>query len=1006
MFTLRCFGEVVASDARGTRISLRSRKHTGLLLYLVAHPGTVHMRETLADLLWDSRDRKARHSLSQALYDIRSSVGPVIAVDANTVRLVPQRVTYELDAFERAFRAGDHETVIDLYRGDFAPGLLNLGADEFERWLDGERERCRVLVAMALKNVQQAAEERGDWDQTCLAALRLVRQNEFDEHAHSTLMRALCMKGDYASALAYYRALEKCGWVASAATLTETAAWARSQLDGAPPVVREPHEPQLSNRGGEFRQLSLALRSSRALPVRLVLAGERGLGREDVVRSFARSVYSGGGLVQWLPPDLAGAREDLATELDRYPGKTRLIVIKADVGDWAAVDDVMRTADFSGALVVGFSNPEAARQAEAAHLVDFVIPFDPLTIDACAASLRLIERDCSRPQALESARLSGGNPALARAILGAWMRHGFSPATAGDRESGGRLAYEQSAEVRSIVGDQLETLSLAEERLATALVLLTRAARAHAESVVAGHSSRNALEGLRAKGWLHSEAGQWTVSRPLAGAVLTWNLPPDEKTKVHLAAAQTLEHAGLGARAAAASEFAAAGESSRAFGLACDAAKGALREGRSPVAGQAAALAFEHATAGTDRLHSGLLLTEAEFQRGRFRRATSVLHQISAVADTGNDLGRVQLALARAAVAAGDRLTTGLHRQNLAEASSQATDPALLRALAVQTAVLDATEPASSRSGRPGFERIRTHLRGVVREDVDYAGVWCDAFRLLFHRVGGRNGLAEARLVLETYRHGLGRLGYEGLRTATAAEFWVAMRGARLHDALQLLEDTSRTPSQDRHENRHESANLNNRGAVLLELGNFEQALEELGRCREMDEALESPPQARAYALMNQAQCFFFKGEYARCREYMEQLLRRPGHTGQHPFGAQAWALTGLLAMTEDDQREVEACLELLGDGSNGVGENDRYLVTWFRAAAMGTRDRRETVANLIEAAEHTAEIDRLSAEKLRVLAGTYSPPNGPGDQREACGFLRSAGASWFVRFAHNWQRA
>lgn len=1002
MLTLRCFGEVAASDARGAKITLRSRKHMGLLLYLVAHPGTIHMREKLADLLWDGRDRKARHSLSQALYDIRSSMGPVITVDVNTVRLVPQRVTYELDAFERAFKARDHETVIDLYRGEFAPDLLNLGADEFERWLDGERERCRVLIAMALRNVQQAAEESGDWDQTCLAALRLVRQNEFDEHAHSTLMRALCMKGDHASALEYYRALEKCGWVASAAELTETAAWARSQLDGAPPVVRERYEPQMSDRGGEFRQLRLALRSSRAVPVRLVVAGERGLGREDVVRNFARFVHSGGGLVQWLSPDLAATRESLASELGRFPRKTRLIVIRADIRAWATVDEVMRTANFSGAMVVGFSNPAVAREAADACLADFVITFDPLTTDACAASLRATERGCSPHQAVESARLSGGNPSLARAILRAWMRHGFSPATVTERESGGRLAYERSAEVRSLVGDQLEALSLPEGRLAMTLSLLTPPARAHAELIVAGQSSGDALEGLRAKGWLHSETDQWTLSRPLAGAVLAWTLPPDERTKVHLATARTLEHAGLGARAAAASEFAAAGESSRAFSLACRVAKGALREGRSPVAGQAAALAFEHATVGADRLRSGFLLSEAEFQRGRFRRAVSVLHQIASVAETGNDLSRVQLALARAAVAAGDRLTTGLHRQNLAEARGHATDATLGRALTVQMAVLEAMDTTSRRNGKPGFEGIRKHLRGMVREDADYAGVWCDAFRLLFHEVGGRSGLTEARLVLETHRLGLGRLGYEGVRAATAAEFWVAMRGARLHDALRLLEDTSETAN----ENRHESANLNNLGAVLLELGEFERALDELGRCREMDEALESPPEARAYALLNQAECVFFKGDYARCREYMEQLLGRPGHMGQHPFGAQAWALKGLLAMTDDDQHEVEACLESLGDCCDGVGENDLYLVTWFRAAAMGTRDRRDAIAGLIEAADHTAEIDRLSAEKLRVLAGTYSPPNRPGDQREACGFLRSAGASWFVRFAHNWLRA
>ncbi len=1002
MLTLRCFGEVAASDARGARIPLRSRKHTGLLLYLVAHPRTVHMRGKLAHLLWDGRDRKARHSLSQALYDIRSSMGPVIMVDANTVRLVPRRVMYELDAFEQAFQTRDHETVIDLYRGEFAPDLLNLGADEFERWLDGERERCRVLIAMALKNAQQAAEERGDWDQTCLAAIRLVRQNEFDEQAHCTLMRALCMKGDYASALAYYRTLQKHGWVTNAVKLTEMATWVRNQLDAAPLVVRERQEPQTSGRGREFRQLSVALRSSGPLPVRLVMAGERGLGREGVVRSFARLVYSDGGVVQWLPSDRSGERESLATELGRHPRKTRLIVIRAGVRDWAEVDEVMRISDLSGAMVVGFSDPEAARRAKAASLVDFVVTFDPLATDECAASLQATERGCSPRQAAEGARLSGGNPGLARAIVRVWIRHRFSPMGISGREAGARLAYERSAEVRSLVDGQLETLSVQEGRLAATLGLLTRAARTHAELIVDRQSSGNALGGLRAKGWLRSETDHWTLSRPLAGDVLAWHLPPDERTKVHLAAARSLEKEGLGARAAAASEFGAAGESSRAFGLACEVAREALQEGRSPVAGQAAALAFEHATAGAERLRSGFLLSEAESQRGRFRRAIGVLHQIAAVADTGNDLSRVQLELARAAVASGDRLTTGVHRKNLEEARGHTTDPALERALIVQLAVLEATDTRRRRSRSPAVQTIRTHLRGLGREDAPFAGVWCDAFRLLFHHIGRRSGLDEARLALETYRYRLGRLGYEGQRAAAAAEFWVAMRGARLHDALQLLEEASET----RDENRHVSADLNNLGAVLMELGNFDRALDELGRCREIDEALESPPEARAYALLNQAQCAFFKGDYTLCRGYMEQLLRGAGHVAQHPFGAQARALAGLLAVTDDNAPEVESCLELLEDCPEGAGENDLYLVTWFRAAALGPRDRRNAIAGLIEAADHTAVVDRLSAEKLKVLAGTYSPPNRPGDQREACGFLRSAGASWFVRFANNWLHA
>lgn len=1002
MLTLRCFGEVAVSDARGARISLRSRKHMGLLLYLVAHPRTVHMRGRLADLLWDGGEQKARHSLSQALYDIRSSVGPVVTVDINSVRLVARRVAYELDAFERAFQARDHETVIDLYRGEFAPDLLNLGADEFERWLDGERERSRVLVAMALRNALQAAEERGDWDRTCLAALRLVRQNEFDEEAHCTLMRALTMKGDYHSALAYYRAVEKRGTLSDPTILSKMAAWARNQLDGVPPMVRERREPRRSDRGEEFRQLSMAFRSSRAVPVRLAVAGERGLGREDVVRSFAGFADSGGALVQWVPARLEGSRESLAKELRRHARRPRLIVLRADARDWVAVDEVVQTADLSGAMVLGFSDPPTARQAEAAGLVDSVIDFDPLPAEACTALLLATERGCDPRQAAESARLSGGNPGLARAVLRAWLRHGFSPTGIDGRESGARLAYERSAEVRSLVEDQLETLSPAERRLAATLMLLTRPARAHAESIVAGHQSGEALVGLQAKGWLGSDAHYWTLSRPLAGGVLTWRLPPEERKSIHLAAARTLEIKGLDGRAAAASEFAAAGEPSRAVDLAREVATDAVREGRSPIAGQAAALAFEHATAEADRLRSGFLLAEAEAQRGRFRRAISVLHQIAPVADTGNDLSRIHLELARASVAVGERPGTGLHRQHLAEAREYTTDPALTRALAVQLVLLEVTDAVRWSGRRLEVETIRRHLGRIAREDAPYAGVWCDAFRLLFHQVASQSGLDEARVVLETYRHRLGWLGYEGRRAATAAEFWVAMRGARLHDALQLLEDTS----ERYNENRHESANLNNLGAVLLELGDFDRALDELGRCRQMDEALESPPQARAYPLLNQAQCVFFKGDYARSRGYMEQLLRRPGHLDHHPFAAQARALTGLLAMVDGDRHEVESCLEFLEDCSHGAGEDDLYLVTWFRAAASGAGDRRGAIAGLIEAADHMAGIDRLSAEKLRVLAGTYAPSSRPGDQREARGFLRSAGASWFVRFANNWLRA
>ncbi|MFV1988257.1 MAG: BTAD domain-containing putative transcriptional regulator, partial [Gemmatimonadota bacterium] len=207
MFELRCFGQVTVVDDAGLERRLRSRKHLGLLVYLLAHPRTTHPREDLAYLLWDGTGSKARHSLSQALYDIRSNVDGVMDVSSTSVRIRPGRILYHAEAFERAVESGDHNRALDLYHGEFAPDLQGLGVETFDRWVDAEREHCRVLASLGLRNAQRAAEERGDWDRMCLASLHLVQMNEFDEEAHCALMRGLWMKGDPASALRHYRVL-------------------------------------------------------------------------------------------------------------------------------------------------------------------------------------------------------------------------------------------------------------------------------------------------------------------------------------------------------------------------------------------------------------------------------------------------------------------------------------------------------------------------------------------------------------------------------------------------------------------------------------------------------------------------------------------------------------------------------------------------------------------------------------------------------------------------------
>ena len=1010
MLTLRCFGGVAALDTRGFHISLRSRKHTALLLYLVAHPRTVHVREDLARLLWGTQNRRSRHSLSQAVYDIRSKMGPVVAVDANSVRLLPDRIDYELDGFERALKTKSHDAVLDIYRGEFAPDLAGMGAERFDRWLDAERERCRVLVALALRNAQRAAEENGDWDQTCLAALRLVRQNEFDEEAHRALIRGLCMKGDHASVLAHYRTIGSDRQLGTALPLSQLVQWAEGESEAAGFAVREPNATHLYGRSVEFRKLTAAFYDSCPVPLRVAVAGERGMGRSAVLREFARFVASEGGIVQWLAGSLASPSE-LAAELQRHAGRLRLIVIRADPEHWATVNDALGTSDLSGAMIACLSGKRFARKARAARQVDVVLPFDPLDDESCAVAVNRVDELCSPRQAVESTRLSGGNPALARAIAQTWLRYRYEPDGGGAPNGGCRLAYDKSEEVRQLVHSQFESLAPEERGVVAILSLLAPAARAHAELIFAAgalypdaaqNGDTNCLDRLKAKGWVTSRRGAVKLTRPLAGYVLGRKMERRERATAHVRAAAALENGRLAARAAAACELAAAGQRERVMKLGCEVAGEALRAGRSPVACRAATLAFDSvstdSSGDSERLRAGFLLADAELQRGRFRRATGVLNEIAAVARTGDEQGRVCLGLSRAALASGDRIVIGLHRQRLAEAHEHATAEALARAIQVQLAVLETAIGGSRGRRRLAMREIARALHSISKADAAYAGAWCSAFRVLFSEKGQHGSRAEAKLLLEQQRYRLVQLGFDGRSLLAAAECWIAARSGRLREVLEALDK----PTDRTRKDRTGSVNLNNLGAVLLELGEFDRANQQLRRCRDLDEELECSAEDRASALLNLAQCTFFQGDTGRCRRYTEQLLSLPDETERYTFGPQALALNGLLALADRNERDVRACAEHLRECADAPGE-DLYLVDWFLAVTAGRGNPAEC---LLDAAERTAASDRLSAEKLRVLAGLLAPGEERAEQRGARGFLRSAGSSWFLRFATRWAQS
>ena len=96
---LRTLGELNLTGP--TRAVLSSpRKELALLAYLCLHSARTLSRARLTELFWSDRDRgRARHSLRQALFELRQIVGTALEVTPDTVRLSADALELDASAF-------------------------------------------------------------------------------------------------------------------------------------------------------------------------------------------------------------------------------------------------------------------------------------------------------------------------------------------------------------------------------------------------------------------------------------------------------------------------------------------------------------------------------------------------------------------------------------------------------------------------------------------------------------------------------------------------------------------------------------------------------------------------------------------------------------------------------------------------------------------------------------------------------------------------------------------
>ena len=215
MIELRALGDLRLRDSEDGReiLSVLARaKPPGVLVYLALSPTDVsHSREKLLELLWpDSRTKKGRNSLSQALHILRSGLGPRVlgTTEDGELFLEADALWSDVAAFDEALAAGHEREALELYRGHLWDGSDFSDCPAFERWLERERQRLRLKAVGAAVTHAQELERDGSFVDAAKWLQQARDWAPFDEIVVQLLLKLLHRLGDRDAAVREYEAYE------------------------------------------------------------------------------------------------------------------------------------------------------------------------------------------------------------------------------------------------------------------------------------------------------------------------------------------------------------------------------------------------------------------------------------------------------------------------------------------------------------------------------------------------------------------------------------------------------------------------------------------------------------------------------------------------------------------------------------------------------------------------------------------------------------------------------
>jgi TolB-like protein/DNA-binding SARP family transcriptional activator/Tfp pilus assembly protein PilF len=211
LFSLKLFAGASILTPSGPLQGRAVHRHRLALVALLNQAGARGLtRDKLAGLLWpDAESSRARAQLSDSVYRVNQALGgEIVVATGEELRLNRDRLPSDVASFESALDRGDRAAAVALYDGPFLDGFSLRESEEFNQWVDGERERLRRLYASALETLAENAIENQQLSSARDHLHALAAHDPYSTRVALRLISVLGALGDQAAALRHARAHE------------------------------------------------------------------------------------------------------------------------------------------------------------------------------------------------------------------------------------------------------------------------------------------------------------------------------------------------------------------------------------------------------------------------------------------------------------------------------------------------------------------------------------------------------------------------------------------------------------------------------------------------------------------------------------------------------------------------------------------------------------------------------------------------------------------------------